>query len=560
MRFKKWLFLSLGMVALLGLAACGTTSNKSSNSASNSTTSGSLKNVKYTHAVSYYRGGTAYTGTVKSLKLNTKKYTTKTITVNKKKIKVRCYTNVSYVSKPVDSKYQTMNIYIPESYFHNKKVNGYTKNTAPYFMTNTVGGYMSGAAGGLTSSGNGGGMKKPSGSKTMKLPAKPTGKKSGKGNGLNANGGASSTESTQKALSEGYIVAAAGARGRDDKKNSKNVGKAPASIVDLKAAVRYLKYNASRLPGNTNRIVADGTSAGGALSTLLGTTGNAKDYAPYLKAIGAADTSDDIYTAVTFAPITNLDHADSAYEWEFGGITKLSSSGMPGGPTTASSLTTKQQAASKELKKQFVTYLNGLNLKDDNGNKLTINSDGTGTLATLLKKKVMESAQTALDNGTTIKASKYPWLTIKSGKVTDVNLKKYFKAIGRSKTAPAFDSFDLSAGENNEFGTSTVASKHFTSYSQSNSTKKTTSQADSTIVKMMNPMEYIGTSQATVAKHFWIRYGEKDSNTSLLVPTLLAQKLKGAGVDVNYKVQWNTGHAGDYDLNALFKWLNKNMK
>ena len=85
-----------------------------------------MKNVKYKKAVSYYRNGTTYTGKAYSLKLNTKKYTIKTIKVNGKKIKVRCYTNLVYVSKPVDKKYETMNIYIPEAYFHNKKVNGYT--------------------------------------------------------------------------------------------------------------------------------------------------------------------------------------------------------------------------------------------------------------------------------------------------------------------------------------------------------------------------------------------------------------------------------------------------
>lgn len=44
----------------------------------------------------------------------------------------------------------------------------------------------------------------------------------------------------------------------------------------------------------TSTIITNGTSAGGALSALAGATGNAKEYEPYLKAIGAAEEKDDI--------------------------------------------------------------------------------------------------------------------------------------------------------------------------------------------------------------------------------------------------------------------------
>ncbi|ETY75459.1 alpha/beta hydrolase [Lactiplantibacillus fabifermentans T30PCM01] len=562
MRLKKVVAVSLCAVSLLGLAACASNNSASTTKKSASTSSSNTKilsNVTYQHAVKYYRGGTTYSGKAKSLKLDTKKYTTKTITVNKKKIKVRCYTNLTYVSKPVSTKYQTMNIYVPEKYFHNGKINGYTKTTAPIFMPNNVGGYMSGTAGTLTGGSSSGAA--PSGSTGKMSGTKPSGKApsgSGSSTSLNANGGASTTSASQKAISEGYIVAAPGARGRDAKQNGKYTGKAPAGIVDLKAAVRYLKYNSSRLPGNTNRIISDGTSAGGALSALLGSTGNSKAYAPYLKAIGAANTSDNIYTAVAFCPITNLDHADSAYEWQFNGINSISGGGTPGSTNTATTLTTKQKKASQQLKADFVTYVNGLNLKNGS-TKLQLNSDGTGSFATLVEKEIMNSAQTALDNGTTITTKKYPWLTIKNKQVTAVNLTKYFKSVGRSKATPAFDAFDISNAENIEFGDSTTNAKHFTNFSMQRNTAKQATQADSSIVKLMNPMAYIGSDNATLAKHFWIRYGEKDANTSVAVPTLLSQKLKNAGADVNYHVQWNTGHAGDYDLNAMFKWLNSKM-
>jgi len=72
--------------------------------------------------------------------------------------------------------------------------------------------------------------------------------------------------------------------------------------VDLKAAVRYLRYNDKAMPGNAEKIISNGTSAGGAMSSLLGATGNNSDYEPYLQEIGAADARDDIFAASCYCP------------------------------------------------------------------------------------------------------------------------------------------------------------------------------------------------------------------------------------------------------------------
>ena len=134
-----------------------------------------------------------------------KNYTTKTATVNGKTITYRAYENIVYVAKPVDIAYQTINIYIPEEYFKNKTVGKYNAKTAPIFFPNTVGGYMPGAA------------------------------------GIPGNGRDGQPDASLIALSNGYVVASPGARGRTLEKNGKYTGKAPAVIVDLKAAVRYLR-------------------------------------------------------------------------------------------------------------------------------------------------------------------------------------------------------------------------------------------------------------------------------------------------------------------------------
>jgi hypothetical protein len=190
-----------------------------------------------------------------------------------------------------------------------------------------------------------------------------------------------------------------------------------------------------------------------------------------------------------------------------------------------------------------------------------MNKDGSGSFNDLIKDEVKNSAQTAIDKGKNITEKKYPFLTIKNKKVTDVNLTKYFKAVGRGKAAPAFDGVDLSNAENEEMGTSTVDKKHLTEYSQKNNTAKNkTAIADKTIIELMNPMDYVGTNNADTASHWYIRYGEKDANTSIAVPTIFSQKLKNSGKDVNYHLEWNKGHAGDYNLNEMFKWANSITK
>ena len=51
---------------------------------------------------------------VYSLNLDTTKYEKKTMTVDGKKVAFRAYENRVYVAHPVDTTYQSMNIYVPE--------------------------------------------------------------------------------------------------------------------------------------------------------------------------------------------------------------------------------------------------------------------------------------------------------------------------------------------------------------------------------------------------------------------------------------------------------------
>ena len=288
--------------------------------------------------------------TVYSLEFNPDKYIVQTYTFDDKEYQVRAFENIIYVANPVDTVYQKMNIYVPEEYFHGKTLGRYDRESAPIFLPNGIGGYM--PSGPMTLSNQSarnifgqreGGRQGRSG-RPQGMPQPPAGADMKQGSAIHY------------ALAHGYVVASPGARGRS-LQNSAGVftGKAPAGLVDLKAAIRYLKYNDKHIPGNKERIISNGTSAGGAMSTLLGATGNSNDYAPYLLELGAAKATDNILAVSAYCPITNLNHADCAYEWQFNGINTYEAGmmrfleGTNSNAPTSNELTPLQIKTSNEL-------------------------------------------------------------------------------------------------------------------------------------------------------------------------------------------------------------------
>lgn len=154
------------------------------------------------------------------------------------------YEHLYYVTQVEDSTYQYLNLYVPD---------GATQQT-PIFLRTYVGGYMASAA------------------------TQPQ-----------------ADDATGRALKEGYVVVIPGTRGRNStvvkhkETGSQEVlytGRAPKAILDLKAAIRYLRHFDHTMAGNAERIITDGTSAGGAMSALMGTTGNHPLYEPMLKEMG----------------------------------------------------------------------------------------------------------------------------------------------------------------------------------------------------------------------------------------------------------------------------------
>ena len=106
-------------------------------------------------------------------------------------------------------------------------------------------------------------------------------------------------------------------------------------------------------------------SGGGAQSAVIGATGDAPEYEPYLVAIGAVQgVSDAVLGSMDWCPITNLHIANEAYEWELG--------------MARTALDSETQTLSDALSVQFATYINALGLQDEQGNPLFLEQSADG--------------------------------------------------------------------------------------------------------------------------------------------------------------------------------------
>ncbi len=455
------------------------------------------------------------------------------------------YERLYYVTNIEDSMFQYLNVYVPEN----------ATSKSPILLRTYVGGYMASRAG------------------------QPQ-----------------AGDASGRALKEGLVVVIPGTRGRNSNihipKNDKKsglkkgqviyTGRAPNAILDLKAAIRYIRYFDRELPGDAEKIITDGTSAGGAMSALLGTTGNNSAYEPLLDAMGAAPVRDNIFAAVCYCPIIDLEHADMAYEWLY----NCTDSRQQGDFEIL--------AISDQLKAQYPTYLESMNLHAADGTLLT-----SENYLNYIKSEIIRSAQLAknagaeipdsigfkfsddsgfgappINGGVNSPAGKAPLgrqrpASMQRGSKTvgdyivNLDMTRYLNYVVSTqplKTAPAFDTQGVAgqkaSGENELFGDSSGSSVNFTEFGANTAGTELTDVVRHNVA-LMNPMNYIDDGASTVAEHWYIRHGARDRDTAFTVPINLALKLQNNGKNVNFLLAWNRPHSGDYALDELFEWIKK---
>ena len=516
-----------------------------------------------------------------ALRFDATRYTTVNVTVDGVATPVRQY-RIVYVAKPIKALltqgnttladpyvYQTMIVSVPESKASDQR-------TALYFAVNN-GGWMASAVSTTVTEGR-------------------------------AFVSTTETDNIGAALKAGYVVINVGTRSRGIVgEDGRWMGKAPAPVVDAKAAIRYLRLNDSLMPGSAERIVINGTSGGGGLTAAVAASGNSADYLPYLDEIGAAGISgtgatatstikDDVFAAVAYCPINNLGNADIGYEYEYSTVRTDSNTGALGGVAYTAGL---QPAASTAIAARFAAYVTSLNLRAEDGSALTAQGLRDSTRA-----QVQAEVERAIARGTAVPALGGNFVTTRATLVNDwltlngsgttatvanidyANFVRYVATNQALKTVVAFDPVGVTGnrnastgvwnvtGETNLFGPADVRYMNYTDWSWNNnaalgdntgtddtglSFAQYTALSTSTLakqIKLINPIAYLNTT-ADAAPYWYVRHGMVDRDTAFVMQTLLYQAIRNdASVrEVSFKLPYLVPHSGNYDVQEAFAWI-----
>lgn len=195
-----------------------------------------------------------------------------------------------------------------------------------------------------------------------------------------------------------------------------------------------------------------------------------------------------------------------------------------------------------------------------------------------------------------------------SGNVSYFNMANYLKYVAKQSRLKAIPSFDqvgqtpalaatatadttkagaivygnYSGGESNLFGTAAQVYANFTEYGWNNNnggdainarqadvgllntgyTWAGTPQRDALLnqYKMINALPYIGKTDG-ISKHWRIRNGARDRDTSFTVAYNISRALKADAKvrTADFALQWDTGHAGNYDVQSAFSWIDARL-
>lgn len=474
---------------------------------------------------------------------------------------------VPYCTMPESLTYETLGVYVPEAYF-TAQDNGDGTYTCTVNETGAVGDFTAATA-------------------PLVMPVNTAGYSAQKApTAYNGKG-------IKSYMEAGFIYVNAGCRGRDNGYNDDGSlafrGGAPWGVTDLKAAVRYLRFNHESIPGDQQRIFVFGMSGGGAQTSILGASGDSQLYYDYLTAIGAAMVdengqyiSDAIAGAMCWCPITALDLADSAYEWMMGQYY--------GTNTRQEGLWTRE--LSYDLAESFAQVINGMGLLGWNGQELTLEATddavyAAGSYYDLLLEVINKSLNDFLNDneftytytsGGPRSASKKEYVTYETPQdyIAALNGQKQWVSYdpdtgvavissvedfvlhckSASKAVGAFDDLERGQAENRVFGDQEENALHYdgimaqllkenqekyaqyqdfdpalvSAYQEYQTSLDDLGKTSLTRQDMYNPMYYVcrsyeGYGTSNVASHWRIRSGIAQGDTSVTTELNLALAL-----------------------------------
>lgn len=502
------------------------------------------------------------------LRFDNSAYVSGCVQVNGAEVPYRFYQNVPYVAAPNAPEIQVMNIYVPEALAED--------HTAPIYLIQRTGGM--------------GGAEPYTIEKELETlaAAQKFEAKLKQGGAANVNKNESYSAHTEewhdstrgfipRALYEGYILVSPGARGRDTVVDGVYVGRGelPMSIVDLKAAIRYLHYNKGVIPGDPDKIIADGTSSGGGMSILLGVTGNSKHYDKYLMEIGAAPARDDIYCAVVNSPITDFKHIDLAYEWMF------SVDHVKGLFADDPTFT----AMSRAMAKRYEEYVNSLHLKHPLTGAPIGFFDGKDTYTPYFIEQINQSATIYLSSLS--EEERQEWLTDEknqgvvtwNGQCAEITSLSAFISwnSGRwMRYVGCYDGFDTQPSRENEAFGPTDGSGYghfspdmgqiisgFEGYEEIGKAWLESAEKNARSEYLINPINFIGTEEtADIAPVWYMRCGAHHETTLNLFQNVVLLLKEHTNALINARYSWTMRHTtiSNIQCDETFAFMNTHCK
>lgn len=275
------------------------------------------------------------------------------------------------------------------------------------------------------------------------------------------------------------------------------------SLIDLKAVVRYLRYNDKRMLGSAEKIVVNNSMERGSDAVVLGLSGNHPDYEDALRRMGAAKARDHVFAVVCYSPGFGSHH-DEALQWLFSG------------------------------KSDYESFIEGLAMRHP----------VTGTFITrenymdYLKSYIVASAQRFINEG---------------GEIPDTLGFEFLRYMPPTpKSFPGGPRYVRAKAIKTD-RVADVDMQVFLRFVEQQRSGLVVMQ-----VKGSQPTDFrscLTDKRVAVAPHWYIRHGLLDAEEPYCKSVNLATLLMNAGKDVNFSLPWNRHHAENYDLDGLFRWL-----
>ena len=341
-------------------------------------------------------------------------------------------------------------------------------------------------------------------------------------------------------INEGYIYIWPGTRGQKetDIENNEEYSKGIIDgITDLKALIKFCRFNKDIMPGNEEKIISYGINGGGTKSAILGASGDSDLYYQKLATIGAISESNDgkhisdsINGTMCCSPIIDIDTIEKNYAW-----------------FTGQYLDNQNKEEVEDLAIQYAEYINNLKLKDEHGSLLYLKETDKGIYSEgTYINYIMSNYENSINNF--IKETNFPYTNTEKN-TTYNTVKDYIDSLNSKNDYISYnENLNISKIQNlKEFGL------HF----ENNNINNIVSQ------NLYNPVyflsnKYNGNGTSYISRHWNIFniINENDLNDfSTMNLKLLLQKNE----DVN-KINYNDVWGRDYTKEEIKNMEFENLK